>query len=247
MYQDKETEISYHYLKEVIQHLNEPISVIGGWAVYFVVNKNFQEEHQLPYLGSRDIDLGFNNPETAKKAIGKLVELGFKRVSFRYFKEIHAETGNELSREEARNTPLHNIFPMYVDPIMAETDSTMRTKLGFMPIDEPLLKLVFSDKKSRKEITAFGRRIIIPHPKILLAMKLCSLPSRDKEHKKIKDICDLVSLIIYSGSALDNLPLNKNQINKAVNCIQKEEMTKVTSFLHLSEDIIKSAIDILKT
>ena len=243
MYKDKETEISYNYLKEVIQHITEPISIVGGWAIYFIVNKNFQKEHQIPYLGSRDIDLGFDNPHTAKKTIKKLVELGFKRVSFRYFKEIHIETGQELGREEARNTPLHNIFPMYVDPIMAETDSTMKTKLGFMPIDEPLLKLVFVYKDLRKEITAFGRKVIIPHPKILLSMKLCSLPNRDKEHKKIKDICDIVSIIIYSEAELDDLPLNKEQIKKAVNCIQKEEITKVTTFLPLSEDIIKGAIE----
>lgn len=243
MYKDNETEISYYYLKEVIQHLKEPISVVGGWAVYFVVNKNFKEEHQLPYLGSRDIDLGFSKPETAKGAIKKLMELGFKRISFRYFKEIHTETGKELSKNEAKNTPLHNIFPMYVDPILAETDSSMKSKLGFMPIDEPLLKPVFEDEKFRLEVTAFGRKVIIPHPKVLLAMKLNSLPNRDKEHKKIKDLCDIVSIIMYSEAELS---LDKKQVEKAVKCITKEDIVKVTQFLPLSEEVIESAIESLK-
>ena len=243
MYKDNETEISYHYLKEVIEHLKEPISIVGGWAVYFIVNKNFQKEHQLPYLGSRDIDLGFSKPETANEAIRKLVELGFKRISFRYFKEIHTETGKELSRKEAKETPLHNIFPMYVDPILAETDSSMKSKLGFMPIDEPLLKSVFEDKNLREEIIAFGRRVIIPHPKVLLAMKLNSLPNRDKEHKKVKDICDIVSLIIYSEVKLS---LDRKQVEKAVKCITKEDIVKVTQFLPLSREVIESAIESLK-
>ena len=245
MYKDNETEISYHYLKEVIQHLKEPISVVGGWAVYFVVNKNFKKEHQIPYLGSRDIDLGFNTPETAKEAIKKLMVLGFKRISFRYFKQIHIETGKELGIQEAKNTPLHNIFPMYVDPILAETDSTMKSKLGFMPIDEPLLKLVFADKKFRTEVTAFGTKVMVPHPKVLLAMKLNSLPNRDKEHKKIKDICDIVSIIMYSDTSLD-LSLNKKHVEKAVSCVTKEDVVKVTQVLPLSEDIIWSAIESLK-
>lgn len=245
MYHDQETEISYHYLKEVIRHLKEPISIVGGWAVYFVVNKNFQKEHQLPYLGSRDIDLGFSNPETAKEALKRLVELGFKRISFRYFKQIHTETGKELGLQEAKNTPLHYIFPMYVDPIMAETDPSMKAKLGFTPIDEPLLKPVFADKRFRTEITAFGKKVMIPHPKVLLAMKLNSLPNRDKEHKKIKDICDIVSIIIYSETDLD-FSFNKRQIEKAISCITKNDVVKVTQFLHLNEEIIWSAIESLK-
>ncbi len=115
MYEDKETEISYKYLREVIEHLDEPICLLGGWAVYFTVNNLFKDEKGYSYLGSRDIDLGFNNIQTIKKVMTKLTELGFKKISFRFFKELHSETMKELTKEEAKRTPLHYIFPMYVD------------------------------------------------------------------------------------------------------------------------------------
>ena len=44
MYHDKETKISYHYLQQVIMHLEEPLCLLGGWAVYFTVNSNFEKE-----------------------------------------------------------------------------------------------------------------------------------------------------------------------------------------------------------
>lgn len=85
MYEDKETEISYKYLREVIEHLGEPICLLGGWAVYFTVNNLFKDEKGHSYLGSRDIDLGFNNIQTIKKVMTKLTELDFKKISFRFF------------------------------------------------------------------------------------------------------------------------------------------------------------------
>lgn len=50
MYKDKEIEISYNYLSEVIKELNEPICILGGWGVFFTVNKNFEKEKGYPYL-----------------------------------------------------------------------------------------------------------------------------------------------------------------------------------------------------
>ena len=60
MYNEFETRISYNYLKEVIKNLDEPICILGGWAIFFHVNKKFEKEKGRPYLGSRDIDLWFN-------------------------------------------------------------------------------------------------------------------------------------------------------------------------------------------
>src|SRR3989338_5810219 len=60
MYPEFETRTSYKYLQKVISALEEPICIIGGWAVFFHVNKSFQKAQGRPYLGSRDIDLGFH-------------------------------------------------------------------------------------------------------------------------------------------------------------------------------------------
>src|SRR3989344_4069686 len=60
MYKEFETKTSYKYLQEVIKALQEPICILGGWAVFFHVNEKFQKAQGRPYLGSRDIDLGFH-------------------------------------------------------------------------------------------------------------------------------------------------------------------------------------------
>src|SRR3989338_7234765 len=57
MYKDAETETSYKYLKIVISELKEPICILGGWAVFFTVNKNYQKLALRVYIGSRGIDV----------------------------------------------------------------------------------------------------------------------------------------------------------------------------------------------
>lgn len=253
MYQDKETEISYKYLREVIEHLDEPICLLGGWAVYFTVNNLFKKEKGYPYLGSRDIDLGFNDIKTMEKVMTKLIALGFKKISFRLFKELHSETMKELTKEEAKRTPLHYIFPMYVDLIISKTEPSIKSKLGFMPIDEPLLKYIFDNKNYRKEIEEFGKKIIMPSPALLLAMKIGSIKGRDKEHKKIKDICDLTALCLYSGIEIEELKqklikfITKTKIKNNFKTVDKEDIKKAAQILALKEDIIFDLIDKLRS
>ena len=67
MYKDVETETSYRYLKIVFSRLNEPIFILGGWAVFFTVNADYKRNVKRDYIGSRDIDLGFKNSSTLKE------------------------------------------------------------------------------------------------------------------------------------------------------------------------------------
>ena len=71
MYAEFETRTSHKYLKEVINSLKEPICILGGWAVFFHVNKKFEEAQGRFYLGSRDIDLGFNMSNNQKSSLAK--------------------------------------------------------------------------------------------------------------------------------------------------------------------------------
>ncbi|MBU4493146.1 MAG: hypothetical protein KKA61_02150, partial [Nanoarchaeota archaeon] len=94
MYKEFETEISYKYLKEVIHNLKEPICIMGGWAVFFHVNHKFEKAQGRPYLGSRDIDLGFHmNNDLKDSTLAQTIiilkdKLNFKPLSFRFMKEI---------------------------------------------------------------------------------------------------------------------------------------------------------------
>lgn len=64
MYEPYETRISQRYLEEVIRKVERPVCLLGGWAVYLQVNKNFKETTGRDYVGSRGIDLGFHFEES---------------------------------------------------------------------------------------------------------------------------------------------------------------------------------------
>jgi hypothetical protein len=247
MYPNKETEISYHYLQQVMSHLDEPLCLMGGWTVYFTINSKYQKETGASYLGSRDIDLGFHDVKTMKKTIEKLEQMSFKKLSFRYFKELHIETMRELDKEEARKVPLYDIFPIYVDLIIAKTDTSMKTKLGFMPIDEPLLLHVFENEHKR-EVTEFGKHLIMPSPSLLLAMKICSIKGRDKDHKRIKDFCDLTAICLYSGIAIEQLKqevetfVSEQKVKHNLKSLDKADYAQVIKFLGIDEALLVDLI-----
>ncbi len=206
MYPEFETRTSYKYLKRVISALEEPIYILGGWAVFLHVNKNFQKAQGRSYLGSRDIDLGFHLDKNAiveqmkNSVLAKSLDilqnkLKFKSVSFRLLKEIHTETEEEIG--EGKIIPAHFVFPMYVDVLVDNIPVKFKDVFRFQPADEPLLRFVFDYEKHREELKEFNKRLWLPKPELLLATKLNALKMRDKEHKKIKDLCDIFALLWY--------------------------------------------------
>jgi hypothetical protein len=239
LYPNYETEISFKYLKEVVSILEDPICILGGWAVYFIVNERIKADIGIGYLGSKDIDLGFHIDKTIadkilKKApIAKTINLleqnGFKQLSFRYYKDIGIETGKELTKEQSAIIPIHDIFQIYVDLIVDEIHPKFKKTFGLDPIDESLLKHVFKEKRNRIELKEFKKMLWLPTPEILLATKIKSLPNRTKDNKKIKDVCDIYSLGWYSGKNIDQLKEAINHFNTRkerddiLKCIKKEE------------------------
>ena len=250
--------------------------MLGGWAVFFHVNNRFQKAQGRPYLGSRDIDLGFHvrnapysciseHPENPKHpqgfldmeedltksalshAISILKEnLNFKPFCFRMMKEIHTETEEEI--REGESVPAHFIFPMYVDLIVDTIPRNFKKTFGFDPIDEPLLKIAF-EKGEHVIMTEFEKKLLLPRPELLLAMKINSLPGRDKEHKKIKDLCDIFALAWYTNINLNELDLSKyvskKSIKKCQNLIADYDLEKVAVQLGHDKEEIKRVIDII--
>lgn len=239
MYKEFETRTSYKYLKEVINNLKEPICILGGWAIFFHVNKQFEKAQGRPYLGSRDIDLGFNSQDTLKQTIATLTnKLKFKPLSFRLVKDIHTETEEEIKDGEI--IPAHFIFPMYVDLIVDSISKDFKKTFGFDPIDEPLLKVVF-EKKEYILLNEFNKKLLLPKPELLLAMKINSLPGRDKEHKRIKDICDIFALAWYTNLNPKEIKLiysNKNNLKKCLKSITDEDYNRTGIQIgHSAEDV----------
>ena len=249
MYNDIETETSYKYLNRVISRLKEPICILGGWAVFFTVNPSYQKQMVRTYIGSRDIDIGFNSVDSFKEATSILEkELNFKFISFRYFKNIHSETGKDLDENEAKSIPQHMFFPIYVDPIMPYVDKYVKTKIGFNPIDEPLLKYVFESRKYRIRLREFGKILLLPTPEILLATKINAVVLREKEYKRHKDICDIVALCLFGGIPINNIIkrsmgfASKDRLEKFRNINFKQDIINCSNILGLELNTVKSVI-----
>ena len=213
-YEKYETDISERYLKKIIR-ISAGTALIGGWAVYIHVNKNFRQARGRNYSGSRDIDIGIHidknwSIDELKKCVfpglvHHLEKDGFEWQGFRMLKNFHTETEEELTPEESRKLFAHTIFPLYIDIIVDFIHPKFSETFGFVPIDEPLLKYVFNNGKLKKKMMFLGSVITLPAPELLVAMKLNSLPERDKEHKRIKDISDIFALMFFSDKSLADI------------------------------------------
>jgi hypothetical protein len=155
LYQPTETKTSQKQLQTIFKQLKGEACLLGGWAVYYLVNKNFEKATGRKYIGSRDIDLGFHiNKEWNKEqlrnsefatTIKTIEEIGFKSVSFRIVKDSNIDNGKELTPEESAKLPMYQIFQLFIDPIVDYIHPKIKTLLGLVPIDEPLLSLVFQE------------------------------------------------------------------------------------------------------
>ena len=253
MYEQNEIEISKKFLNEVIASIDEPIVLLGGWAIYFLINKSYRGTTGRDYIGSRDIDLGFKlssqnlERSTFAKSYDKLTkDLGFRQLSFRLFKEIHTDTGEALKQDEAKDIPIYQIFPMYVDFVVDRIPDNFRNYFGFTPVDEPLLKHVFANEKNRIVLHEFERTIWIPTPEILLATKIKTYPNRDKDHKRIKDLCDITVILLFTSISPINKVItkfiNRKEINKFKNTLTKKEIKQVANIIDLDLTLIDTAI-----
>ena len=245
LYSEFETDTSYNYLKQIVSILDEPICILGGWAVYLTVNNNFYKDQGRNYLGSRDIYLGFHIDKkleqeqlkniTITKSLKLIEKEGFKPQGFRYYKEINYETGKELTLEEAKTTPTHNIFTMFIDPIVDYVHPSFQKILRFNPVDEPLLTPVFQNKKYRRELQQFNKLLWLPSPEILLATKMKSIPNRTKDEKLIKDICDIYALSWYSNKSFQKI---KSESQKHTNT---KDLIKLQGRLESEKDVFQKA------
>ena len=60
LYKSTETKTSQNELQTIFRQLKGESCLLGGWAVYHIVNRNFKKATGREYVDSRDIDLGFH-------------------------------------------------------------------------------------------------------------------------------------------------------------------------------------------
>src|SRR3989344_4763591 len=184
MYEDFQTKISFEYIDELKKELKRPLVILGGWAIYFLVTKNFHNLEGKNYLGSKDLDLGYHLKEDMSKEelsnsnlaydLSKLKEMGFNVLGFRFMKQFNLETKEVLDIQKAKSVPQHNIVSVYIDPIVNIIPLKFKETFGFTPIDESYLTELFKEEK-----VEYGDGIIIPTPEVLLCMKLNSVLTRE--------------------------------------------------------------------
>jgi len=250
LYPENEIEISKLNLSSVISKVKEPVCLLGGWAVYLTVNKNFSSEQGRDYIGSRDIDLGFHIDETwsdrelqnsaFSKSIEILKDMKYYGLGSRFVQHHDLATKKLLSEEEARTRPKYEMFDLFVDPVVNKIHPRTKTLFGLDPIDEPLLANVFlGGRFSTSEY--FGKKIMLPHADVLVSMKINSVLNRNKEDKRIKDIADIYSLMWYSDTKFPTLKQSVQSI-----CGTEKIALTISKFTDYDYSAVSKAIGIGK-
>lgn len=211
-YVDEVTEISERELKPICRAAEPPVCLLGGWAVHLHVNDGFRDEHGREYVGSRDVDLGvFVDPEwspselersAAGQSIRQLEDAGYVPLSFRFVRYFERASGEPLTDDVAQSRPQHEVFQMFVDVIPSTADlDVFQAVFGFRPPAEPLLEQVFGGDAaaglSARSPWDVPDGVQIADPDLLAAMKVRSIPDRDSEQKRVKDVADLHALLWY--------------------------------------------------
>lgn len=219
-YQDYETEISQQHLAAVFSKMQEPVCLLGGWAVFLTVNESFNKATGQGYLGSRDIDLGFHidskwsEEELRNSALAKSVKIltdrKFIGMGSRFVKHYDITTKKELSEEESKKKQSYDMFQLYVDPMSDNVHEDAQKIVGFPLLDEPLLAHVFNNDKFVL-MEEFGGKFKLPNPEILISTKLKSVTDRTKDDKRIKDVSDIYALLWHSNAEFAYL---KQEIQK---------------------------------
>lgn len=209
-YTGPETETSVRVLRELAPGLPEPVMLLGGWGVYFTVRDVWLQVFGEEYFGSRDIDLGFHTPPDAALSdlqtgnmpatLRFLETRGFTRQGMYQVVRYHDwETHEVIPADRIRTLAGFQYYDITVDLIASHQRDDLRDVAGFQAFSEPLLEVAFSDELHRRSIDLDGHEVWVPAPHVLVATKLKSLPERQKDHKSIKDVCDLYALITASG------------------------------------------------
>lgn len=215
MYDADELTSAEDALVTLAEALPDTMVLLGGWAVYHTVNDSYMREHGLPYIGSRDIDIGFHvdpawgeadlGSSPLAKAIDVAKDIGYDPMgSFRFCKFVQKGTGRSLTEDESKRVPIFDLFYLYLDIMVDRIHPRQAEVLGPKALDEPILARVYDEDLS--ETVRIGNTDVpVPPPHLLLAMKLKAIPNRQKEDKVIKDACDIFALLWHSPDGTENV------------------------------------------
>jgi len=207
VYDPLEVDLSFKLIKKLKQTLTQKWGLMGGWAVFFHVSKEYHLAFGKEYLKSRDIDICIFSKDSF---LDKISEIGFRKsaYSFRYEMIYDREKSKFISEREAKNKHIFNLIYIFLD--------------------------VFSPKKIEgvnswviKDLSQAKIENIDNFPVIdvnsLLKSKVLSFFEREKIDKEMKDACDIFALLFYSKRKIKKT----REIREAVNKIlTREDLTR---------------------
>jgi len=203
MYDPFETDASHRYLGILSKKFGPAIALIGGWAVFYLVNDRYRSATGHEYLRSRDIDLIISPEPGFWARFGSHIrKMGFVEggLPFRYQLIIDRDSGAVLAEKEAAHLEPFQLIYIFLDVF-----SSKKVALGTWVV--PGMGKAF-----------VGRRLFegiqVAPPGEVLKMKLRSLGERADSEKREKDACDIYALLHYSS--LDDLKLPKNSVLAAM-------------------------------
>ena len=262
-YVDNITDISERELLPLCRTIVPPTCLLGGWAVHFHVNDGFQQVYGREYIGSRDVDFGFHvdpgwsTKELLESPIGRSIrqvtDAGYDPLSFRFVRYFDQESGEPLTDAESRGLPSHRVFNLYLDMISDTPDfGTFREALGFTPPADPILNAVFSegagDSLRKFRNWDIPESVLIADPDLLACMKIRSIPDRDREQKRVKDVADLHSLLWYTReySEMRNevrSRLSENDIDQMSRHVDLGLYRQAANLLQIESELVQDTIE----
>ncbi len=201
MYDPLETEISFEYLKKLVEECKTlKFGIVGGWAVFFKVNENYRKAFGTDYLKSRDIDV-FMHSKYESEFEKVIKKLRFEKSSyfFRYKLIYDRERKSLVGESQAKKTPMFNLIEIFLDVFSNE-----KTKIiGSWDFD-------FLKNAKIQEI----QKIPVIDIETLMQMKCVSFFEREKLDKEFKDACDIYALLVYSEEKIKSTKLLKEAVKK---------------------------------
>jgi len=195
MYDVAETDASRRYIDILVREFGDDIAIVGGWAVFFLVDERYRSATGFEYLRSRDVDLIISpKPAFVERFGAGIRTLGFVEggLPFRYQLILERDNGSILTEKEAAIRETFDLVYIFLDVF-----SPRRVPLGAWVIPE-------LDRALR------GRRTIdavpVAPPLEVLKMKLRSFGERENPEKREKDACDIYALLHYSGIDRGKVP-----------------------------------------
>ncbi len=164
----------------------------------------------------------------------------------RLVKNLDYDTGKEMESEEAKAKPMSDLHQIYVDLLIDQKPKSKTWENMELVFDEELLSYVFDDEKHREELDQFHKKLWVPQPWLLLAMKVKALPRRQKDHKRQKDIADIAAILLFRSQPDYGIRLlrvaHKENILDSLNSITPKEITDTEKLIGVANNSFKTTL-----